>query len=159
MYKALISHLDIDEGRAPTPFEGPPHALVDTHSIDYKLEKVKFPEFLGAPEGAATEAWLEGMAMCFALRNYTFDMKVRMAVFQLKGSALLWWKALPPQLNLVVEDASWEPFEERFRERYLPEEFIERSSMSSTLYDRKIVRCSSARHVLWRCSGTLRTLT
>jgi hypothetical protein len=49
-----------------------------------------------------------------------------MAVFQLKGSALLWWKTLLPQLNMVVEDVSWELFEERFRERYLSEEFIER---------------------------------
>jgi hypothetical protein len=53
-------------------------------------------------------------------------MKVRMAVFQLKGSALLWWKMLLPQLNMAVEDVSWELFEERFRERYLSEEFIER---------------------------------
>jgi hypothetical protein len=72
------------------------------------------------------EAWLENMAMCFALHDYTSNMKVRMAVFQLKGSALLWWKTLLPQLNMVVEDVSWELFEERFRERYLSEEFIER---------------------------------
>jgi hypothetical protein len=44
----------------------------------------------------------------------------------LQGSALLWWKTLLPQLNMVVEDLSWELFEERFRERYLSEEFIER---------------------------------
>jgi hypothetical protein len=41
-------------------------------------------------------------------------MKVRMAVFQLKGSALLWWKTLPPLLNMAVEDVSWELFEEQF---------------------------------------------
>jgi hypothetical protein len=66
------------------------------------------------------------MAMCFALRDYTSNMKVRMAVFQLKGSTLLWWKTLLPQLNMVIEDVSWELFEERFREMYLLEEFIER---------------------------------
>jgi hypothetical protein len=48
-----------------------------------------------------------------------------MVVFQLKGSALLWWKMLLPQLNMVVEDVSWELFEEWFWERYLSEEFIE----------------------------------
>jgi hypothetical protein len=42
-----------------------------TGSIHRELEKVKFPEFFGAPDGAATEAWLENMAMCFALHNYT----------------------------------------------------------------------------------------
>jgi hypothetical protein len=66
------------------------------------------------------------MVMCFALRDYTSNMKVCMVVFQLKGSALLWWKTLLLQLNMVIEDVSWELFEERFRERYLLEEFIER---------------------------------
>jgi hypothetical protein len=31
--------------------------------------------------------------------------------------------------------------------------------MSSMLYDREVVRCPSTRHVLWSCSGMLRTLT
>ena len=64
--------------------------------------------------------------MCFALCDYTSNLNVHMAVFQLKGSALLWWKTLLSQLNMVVEDVSWELFEERFRERYLSKEFIER---------------------------------
>jgi hypothetical protein len=101
------------------------HAPAVIGSIHRELEKVKFPEFLGAPDGAAAEAWLENMAMCFALHDYTSNMKVHMAVFQLKGSALLWWKTLLPQLNMAVGDVSWELFEERFRERYLSEEFIE----------------------------------
>jgi hypothetical protein len=52
-------------------------------------------------------------------------MKVCMAVYQMKGSALLWWKTLLPQLNMVVEDVSWELFKEGFRERYLSKELIE----------------------------------
>jgi hypothetical protein len=125
MSEALISHLDRDEARAPAPPEVLPCAPAVIGSIHRELEKVKFLEFFGAPDGAATEAWLENMAMCFTLRDYTSNMKVRMAVFQLKGSALLWWKVLLPQLNMAVEDVSWELFEERFRERYLSEEFIE----------------------------------
>ena len=117
MSEALISRLDRDEARAPAPPKVLPCALAVTGNIHRELEKVKFPEFFGFPDGAATKAWLENMAMCFALHDYTSNMKVRMAVFQLKGSALLWWKTLPPQLNLAVEDVSWELFEERFRER------------------------------------------
>jgi hypothetical protein len=72
---------------------------------------------LSAPDGAVIEAWLENMAMCFSLHDYTSNMKVHMVVFQLKGSALLWWKTLLPQLNMAVEDVSWELFEEWFWER------------------------------------------
>jgi hypothetical protein len=126
MSKALIIRLDRDEARASAPAEVLPRAPAVTGSFHRELEKVKFLEFFGAPDGAASEAWLENMVMCFVLYDYTSNMKVHMAVFKLKGSALLWWKTLLLQLNMVVEDVSWELFEERFRERYLPEEFIER---------------------------------
>ena len=119
MSKALINHLDRDEARVSTPTEVPLHAPVDTSSIHHELEKVKFLEFFGAPDGTATKAWLENMVMCFSLRDYTSNMKVRMAVFQLKGSALLWWKMLLPLLNMVVEEMSWERFKERFHKSYL----------------------------------------
>jgi hypothetical protein len=65
MSEALISRMDREEARAPTPAEVPLHALAVTGSIHRELEKVKFPEFFGAPDGAAAEAWLENMAMCF----------------------------------------------------------------------------------------------
>jgi hypothetical protein len=89
MSEALISRLDRDEARAPTPPEVPPRALVGTGSIHCELEKVKFFEFFGAPDGAATEAWLENMAMFFSLHDYTSNMKVCMVVFQLCRSTLL----------------------------------------------------------------------
>jgi hypothetical protein len=125
MSKAMIIHLDRDEARAPTPLEHPLCASFDTSSIHCELEKVKFPEFFGAPDDIVTEGWLENMAMCFSLHEYTSNMKVHIVVFQLKGSALLWWKTLLLQLNMVVEDVSWELFEQWFRERYIFEEFIE----------------------------------
>jgi hypothetical protein len=124
MSEALISYLDRDEARAPTPTEVPLRTLAGIGSIHRELEKVKFPKFFGALDGTAAEAWLENMEMCFALRDYTSNMKVRMEVFQLNGSSLLWWNMLLPQLNMVVEDVSWELFEERFRESYLLDEFI-----------------------------------
>jgi hypothetical protein len=126
MSEALISHLDRDKARALAPPEVLPRTPTVTGSFHRELEKVKFPEFFGAPNDIAAEAWLENMAMCFAFRDYTSNMKVRMVVFRLKWSALLWWKMLLPQLNMVVEDVSWELFEERFQKRYLSEEFIER---------------------------------
>jgi hypothetical protein len=106
MSEALIFRLDRDEARASSPVEVPPCAPAVTGSIHHELKKVKFPKFLGPPEGAASEAWLEKMAMCFALHNYTSYLKVCVAVFQLNGSALLWWKTLLLQLNMAVKDLS-----------------------------------------------------
>jgi hypothetical protein len=114
MSEALINCLDRDEGRASIPNEGSQHNPTGSSSIHRELEKVKFIELWGAMYGLAAEAWLENMAMCFALRDYTSNMKFCMAVFQLKGSSLLWWNTLLPQPNMVVEDVSWERFEEQF---------------------------------------------
>jgi hypothetical protein len=72
----------------------------------------KFSEFMGTTADSSIEAWLDNMAMCSALRDYTSNMKFFMMVFQLKGISLLWWNMLLLQLNMVVEDVSWELFEE-----------------------------------------------
>jgi hypothetical protein len=114
MSEALIIRLERDEARGPTTAEVPPHVPAVIGSIHRELEKVKFFEFFGALDGVVAEAWLENMAMCFALRDYTSNMKVHMVVFQLKGSALLWWKTLLPQLNMAIEDMSWELLEKWF---------------------------------------------
>jgi hypothetical protein len=90
MLEALISRLDRDEARELMTPEGPPHAPTDTGIIHRDVEKVNFPKFLGTTDNAAAEAWFESMEICFALRDYTSNMKVCMAVFQLKGSTLLW---------------------------------------------------------------------
>jgi hypothetical protein len=94
MSEALINHLDRYEARASTPPEGPLCARVGIGSIHRELEKVKFTEFFGAPDDVAAEAWLENITMFFSLRDYTSNMKVRMEIFQLRGSTLLWWKTL-----------------------------------------------------------------
>jgi hypothetical protein len=56
MSEALISRLDRDEARASAPPEVLPCAPAVIGSVHREFEKVKFPEFLGAPGGAATEA-------------------------------------------------------------------------------------------------------
>jgi hypothetical protein len=56
MSEALIDRWDRDEARASASPEVLPRAPTAIGSIHRELEKVKFPEFFGAPDGAATEA-------------------------------------------------------------------------------------------------------
>jgi hypothetical protein len=148
MSEVLISRLDRDEAKVPTPTEVSPCAPAVTGSIHCELEKVKFPKFFGASNDASAEARLENMVMCFSLHDYTSNMNVCMVVFQMKGSALLWWKTLLPQLNMVVEDVSWELFEEWFRERYLSKEFIELQLNDFNALRQEVIQCSSTRLIL-----------
>eukprot|EP00253_Pinus_taeda_P015998 PITA_15998 len=124
MSEALINRLEREHGGPVIQNETPQ----DTTRNDVRrdLEKVKFPEFWGSTDGQSAVAWLENMAMCFTLINYTSNMKAKMGIFQLKGSALLWWKTLLTQLGMDRSEVTWELFEEKFRERYLSEEFLER---------------------------------
>jgi len=49
-----------------------------------------------------------------------------MGIFQLKGNTLLWWNKLLTQLGMDISEVTWELIEEKFREHYLSEEFLER---------------------------------
>jgi hypothetical protein len=84
------------------------------------LQKIKIPEFDGGHTSVRTEAWLEGMTRCFALRDYASNSKEKITIFQLRDNTLNWWGKLERQLHLTPETISWELFEERFRRKYLP---------------------------------------
>ena len=88
--------------------------------ITWELQKIKLLKFAKGRASERAEAWLEGMIRCFALRDYTPNSKAKIAIFQLRDSALNWWGNLERQLHLTPDSVSWELFEERFRRKYLP---------------------------------------
>jgi len=58
-----------------------------------EFKKAKPPTFDGDvknPEDA--DAWILGLRKFFELHNYTDNMKVRVAIFNLKGKADIWWE-------------------------------------------------------------------
>jgi hypothetical protein len=92
----MINRLNRDEARVIVPIEGSQLTPYGNGILHREIEKVKFPKFIAATDESATEAWLENMAILFSLCDYTSNMKVQMAVFQLKGNALVWCKTLLP---------------------------------------------------------------
>jgi hypothetical protein len=62
---------------------GPPLEYITT-----KLQKIKLPEFVGGRDGERAKAWLESMTRCFSLRDYVSTSKAKIAIFQLRDSAL-----------------------------------------------------------------------
>jgi hypothetical protein len=98
-----------DSGGGPPP-----------EDIMRELQKIKLLEFVGGRASERAEAWLEGMTRCFSLRDYASNSKAKIAIFQLRDSALNWWGNLERQLHLTPDTVSWELFEERFRRKYLP---------------------------------------
>jgi hypothetical protein len=90
------------KGRQPTGIEvepppsgmGNPEASRDSgggpppKDITRELQRIKLPEFVRGRASECTEAWLEGMARCFSLRDYASTSKEKIMNFQLRDSAL-----------------------------------------------------------------------
>jgi hypothetical protein len=93
---------------------------IPPEDITRELQKIKLSEFVEDRASERAEAWLEGMTSCFALRDYASNSKAKIAIFQLRDSALNWWGNLERQLHLTPDMVFWELFEERFRRKYLP---------------------------------------
>jgi hypothetical protein len=94
MSEALINRLDRDEARVVVPNEGSQRAPAGSGSIHIEIEKVKFSEFMGVTNRSVAEAWLENMAMCFALHEIHLQHE------GLHGSLLF-----EGELSSMVEDA------------------------------------------------------
>ena len=90
------------------------------------METVKLPISKGNTKGEVAEAWLENMHICFELRNFSSNQKAKLDIYQLKESALLWWRNLESQLGYSMSTLTWERFEEEFQEKYLSTEYLER---------------------------------
>jgi hypothetical protein len=64
-------------------------------------------------DGSTIEAWRENKHGASCLAIMTSSKKVHIGSVQLKGSALLWRKALLPQLNMVVKVVLGERFRDK----------------------------------------------
>lgn len=79
MFEELINHCEREHGGPVIQNEAPKNT--PRNDVRRYLEEVKFLEFWGSTDGQSAEAWLENMAMCFTLRNFTSDIKVKMGTF------------------------------------------------------------------------------
>jgi hypothetical protein len=60
-----------------------------------EMNKIKPPTFDGERKKEEdVEAWLLGMRKYFQLQNYSSHVEGRIAMYQLKGKASMWWDQL-----------------------------------------------------------------
>ena len=63
--------------------------------LEGEFKKIKRATFDGESIiGEEVEAWLLDIKKYFQVYNYSSNMKVRMAIYNLKGKANIWWKDL-----------------------------------------------------------------
>jgi hypothetical protein len=63
--------------------------------LEGEFKKIKPSTFDGESKtGEEAEAWLLDIKKYFHIYNYSSNMKVRMAIYNLKGKASIWWQDL-----------------------------------------------------------------
>jgi hypothetical protein len=80
-----------------------------------EFRKAKTPSFDGEiKKGEEAEAWLLGLKKYFRVRDFSENLKARVATFNLNGKASICWEDLKNVKGVHEEDLSWKKFEKYF---------------------------------------------
>jgi hypothetical protein len=108
------------------------------------MNKIKPPTFDGEhKKDEDAETWLLGMKKYFQLNNYSSHAEGRIAIYQLKGKASMWWDQLVQVQHTVEKSVTWREFKKYFEKKYLTKryydkkmkEFFELKLGSMTIYE------------------------
>jgi hypothetical protein len=98
-----------------------------TDHLEGEFKKIKPATFDGESRtGEEVEAWLLDIKKYFHIYNYSSNMKVRMAIYNLKGKANIWWQDLKLAKGLKEKQLEWSDFKKYFKKQYLSESYYER---------------------------------
>ena len=90
--------------------------------LEEEFKKIKPTTFHGESRiGEEVEAWLLDIKKYFQIYNYSSSMKVRMAIYNLKGKANIWWQDLKLAKGLKEKQMEWS----YFKKWYLYESYYE----------------------------------
>ena len=100
------------------------------------------PTFTGGGDPMVADHWFMQIENILAAMEITFDTtRIRLATFQLKGEAQVWWRWARTSRDL--EAMTWAEFQELFMAKYFPEtarhakgqEFLELKQGATTVMD------------------------
>jgi hypothetical protein len=83
-----------------------------------EMNKIKPPTFHGEhKKDEDVETWLLGMRKYFQLHNYSSHAKGRIAIYQLKGKASMWWDQLVHVQHIEEKSVTWREFKKYFEKK------------------------------------------
>jgi hypothetical protein len=89
-----------------------------------RLNQLLLMESLGQEKKLRHGCWTS--KKYFQIYNYSNNMKVRMAIYNLKGKANIWWQDLKLAKGLKEKQLEWSDFKKYFKKQYLSESYYER---------------------------------
>jgi hypothetical protein len=92
-----------------------------------EMNKIKPPTFDGEHKKEEdVETWLLGMRKYFQLQNYSAHAEGRIAMYQLKGKASMWWDQFVQVQHIREKDITWKEFKRYFEKKYLTKRYYDR---------------------------------
>ncbi|XP_075473901.1 uncharacterized protein LOC142504950 [Primulina tabacum] len=85
-----------------------------------RFQDMRPPKFFGNEGGEKATAWLKSMNYLFNLVEYTPELRLKLAVYQLKDRAQLWWEATEEAIRESGQIISWEVIRTHFIQEYSP---------------------------------------
>jgi hypothetical protein len=142
------SNKEAHSSSSPSPTRKHRRSGVD--ELKGEMNKIKPPTFDGEHQKEEdVETWLLGMRKYFQLQNYSAHAEGRIAMYQLKGKASMWWDQLVQVQHIKEKNVTWKEFKKYFENKYLTKRYYDRKmkeffelklgSMSIDEYERRFL--------------------
>jgi hypothetical protein len=103
------------------------HQKSGKEELKGEMNKIKPPTFDGEHKKEEdTETWLLGMKKYFQLQNYSTHAKGRIAMYQLKGKASMWWDQFVQVQHIREKEFTWKEFKRYFEKKYMTKRYYDR---------------------------------
>jgi hypothetical protein len=92
-----------------------------------EMNKIKPSTFDGEhKKDEDAKTWLLGMRKYFQLHNYSSHAEGRIAIYQLKGKASMWWDQLVQVQHIKEKSVTWREFKKYFENKYLTKRYYDK---------------------------------
>ncbi|XP_073018003.1 uncharacterized protein [Primulina eburnea] len=85
-----------------------------------QFQELRPSKFFGNESGEKAASWLKSINHLFNLLEYSQDIKLKLAIYQLKDRAQLWWEATEEAMKDSGESITWDAFRAHFTQEYAP---------------------------------------
>jgi hypothetical protein len=111
-----------------SPYPTRKHRIFGVDELKGEMNTIKPPMFDGEHKKEEDdETWLLGMRKYFQLQNYSSHAEGRIAMYQLKGKASMWWDQFVQVQHIREKDITWKEFKGYFEKKYLTKRYYDRN--------------------------------
>jgi hypothetical protein len=126
-YHLSPKHYGKETHSSSSPSPTRKHRKSGREELKGEMNKIKPPTFDGEHKKEEdAETWLLGMKKYFQLQNYSAHVEGRIAMYQLKGKASMWWDQFVQVQHIREKGVTWKEFERYFEKKYLTKRYYNR---------------------------------